>query len=759
MLPRPDRAEKPLPHKSRRPVFVLIAIFTLATTAGFANAQTVQVQTVKASAASADKRAWALQRRMTLDEKIMLLHGHTPLLMRTHPPDLIWTSGYVAGVPRLGVPALRETDAGLGVTNPFGKRADEGATVLPSGLAQAATWDPILAREAGAMIGREAHAKGFNVVLAGGINLARDPRNGRTFEYAGEDPLLAGTVVGNEVAGIQSRDEISTIKHFALNDQETGRFVLDVDIDDAAARESDLLAFEIAIETGDPGSVMCAYNRVKTIYACESDELLNRILKRDWRYRGWVMSDWGATHSTVAAALNGLDQEDGEEFDGRSYFAGPLKSAVVKGQVPRKRLDDMVHRILRAMFVKGVIDNPAVPAPIDFDADAAVSQSVAEQSIVLLKNVNARLPLATDIAHVAVIGGHADAGVLGGGGGSSEVTPYGGFAFRIRHPEADFEVYESYLGAPPLKAIATRLPNAQVEFDDGSDIARAAATARAADTAIVFATQWTSESIDAPNLSLPGNQDALIEAVAAANPHTIVVLETGGPVLMPWLDQVDAVVEAWYSGSRGGEAIARVLFGEADPSSRLPITFPASEAQLPRPELPGHAEMLAARQTSGNPHAAPAPFAVDYFEGADVGYRWFESRHIEPLFPFGFGLSYTTFAYAGLKVNGGTTLTVSFDVTNTGRRAGFDTPQVYAAQELGNAETIRHLIGWNKVFLQPGETKRVSIVADPRLLAHFDTARHDWQIAEGTYKAEVGRFAGDSELSGEAQLSAWRLRP
>ena len=711
------------------------------------------------AALSADARATLLEQQLTPDEKIALLHGHTPILWHERPADFIWTSGYVAGVPRLGIPAMRETDAGLGVTNPKTNDDSLGSTVLPSGLAEAATWNPELAREGGATLGLEAHQNGFNVVLAPGANLARDPRNGRNFEYAGEDPLLAGITTGNEIAGIQSQQEISTLKHYALNDQETGRFIVDVEIDQSAARESDLLAFELAIETGAPGSVMCAYNKVGGVYACENDDLLNKVLKRDWAWPGFVMSDWGGTHSTEMAAINGLDQEDGEEFDGQSYFAAPLAKAVQAGTVPQARFDNMVHRILRTMFEKGVMDHPATPTNIDYEADAAASQRVAEQAIVLLKNANAVLPLARTLERVAIIGGHSDIGILGGGGGSSEVTPHGGFALRIRHPEGDFDVSENYLGTAPMKAIAARLPQGAIEFDDGTEIQKAVAAATGADVAIIFATQWTSESVDAPNLSLPMNQDALIEAVAAVNPHTIVVLETAGPVLMPWLDHVEGVVEAWYSGSRGGEAIARVLFGEVDATGRLPITFPQSEAQLPHPELPGYAAMLEARKATGNPHAPPPPFTINYFEGCNVGYRWYETRKLTPLFPFGFGLSYATFAYSNLKVEGGKTLTVSFDVKNTGARAGADTPEIYAAQELGGSQTVRHLIGWNKLLLNPGETRRVSVMADPRLLATFDATAHVWKIAAGVYRAQVGRFAGDVALSGDARLAASQLHP
>jgi beta-glucosidase len=711
------------------------------------------------TALSADARASALESVMTIDEKIALLHGHEPYLMKDRPADLVWASGYVAGVPRLDIPSLHETDAGLGVTDPLDKRTDEGSTILPSGLGQAATWNPELAREGGAMLGGEAHAKGMNVVLAGGINLARDPRDGRNFEYAGEDPLLAGIMVGNEVAGVQSANVVSTVKHYALNDQETGRFIVNVEIDPEAARESDLLAFELAIEQGSPGSVMCSYNKVWGTYACENNELLNSILKQDWHYPGWVMSDWGGTHSTELAAINGLDQEDGEEFDGHSYFAAPLKDAVEAGRVPQARFEDMVHRILRTLFETGVMDHPAALAAINYDVDGDTTQHVAEQGIVLLKNANGRLPLASTVAHIAVIGGHADIGTLTGGGGSSEVTPHGGFGLRIVHNEADFQVFESYAGTAPILAIAEHLTKGNVTFDDGSDPAKAAAVAKDADVAIVFATQWTSESLDAVNLSLPLNQDALIAAVAAANPHTIVVLETTCPVLMPWIDQVEGVIEAWTPGSRGSEAITNVLFGDVDPSGRLPLTFPASEAQLPRPELPGYASMLAARRATGNPHAPPPPFTVSYFEGANVGYRWFESRKLAPLFPFGYGLSYTTFAYSNLRVEGGKTLTVSFDVTNTGPRAGFDTPEVFAAQQLDGRQTIRHLIGWNKVALNPGETRRLTIAADPRLIANFDAAAHAWQIAAGEYRAEVGRFAGDVKLAGNARISARQLQP
>jgi len=699
-----------------------------------------------------DRRAELLLRAMTLDEKILLLHGHAPLVMTQRPPEIGLMSGYVAPVPRLGIPALTETDAGLGVTSAAMAAPGEGATVLPSGIAQAATFDPDLAYRAGAMLGGEAHRKGFNVMLDGAMNLAREPRNGRTFEYAGEDPLLAGTMVGATVRGVQDQHVVTTVKHFAINDQESGRFILDAVIDEAALRESDLLAFEIAIERGEPGSVMCAYNKVNGPYACENEKLLHAVLKRDWNYKGWVMSDWGGTHSTEAAALSGLDQEDGEELDGRSYFNAPLKQAVLHGRVPMVRLNDMARRVLRSLFAAGVMDDPAMSGPIDYDADAALSQRIAESAMVLLKNQAALLPLGADVKHIAVIGGHADLGVIGGGGGSSEVFPHGGYRSHERGSQGDWPVYESYIGAAPVAALAERLPGTAVDFSDGADVIAAAAAAARADVAIVFATQWMTESADVPSLSLPGNQDALIAAVAAANPRTIVVLETGGPVLMPWLDRVSAVLEAWYPGLRGAEAIANILSGAVNPSARLPVSFPVSEAQLPRPSPP-------AQQLVKGPDGRFQPFDVEYFEGADVGYRWYASRGLHPLFPFGAGLGYATFRYDNLQVQGGRMLRVSFDVTNTGTRAGADVPQLYMQQIVSAGRTIRRLAGWSKVSLAPGETRHLTIEAEPRLLADFDIRRNDWHIAGGSYVAELARDAEDPGVEAVTTLSERRMKP
>jgi beta-glucosidase len=385
----------------------------------------------------------------------------------------------------------------------------------------------------------------------------------------------------------------------------------------------------------------------------------------------------------------------------------------------------MVHRILRSMFAKGVMDDAGTDPPPDIEAHLDIAQREAEDGIVLLKNSGGMLPLAPRVESIAVIGGNADFGVMSGGG-SSQVIPIG-YALSMQAPEERMRTLPKgrVLDPPsPVSAIAAQAPPAIVTFDTGDDIAQAAQAARQSDIAIIFATQWMAEEHDVPDLSLPGHQNALIDAVATANPHTIVVLETGGPVLMPWLDKVPAVVEAWYSGNRGANAIAGVLFGEVNPSGRLPVTFPQSEAQLPHPVLPGR-------------RAINDAFAIDYFEGADVGYRWFEMKNLTPLFPFGYGLSYSRFQVNGITATGGATVTIAADVTNDGPLEGKETIEAYAAPTAPDTDEMPRLIGWSKIDLKPGETQHISITADPRRLAEYDISRHCWHIDAGDYVVRV----------------------
>lgn len=715
---------------------------------------------------AARQRADKLVAQMTLDEKLALVHGLFPPFAKgktTH--ELIPSAGHIDGIPRLGIPLVRETDASLGVANQVEQRKGDVATAMPSGLAQASSFDPQIAHEGGAMIGSEARAKRFNVMLAGGVNLTRDPWGGRNFEYLGEDPLLAGDMAGAQIAGVQSNHIVSTVKHFTLNSQETGRFHADAIIDDAAMRMSDLLAFQIAIEKGNPGSVMCAYNQVNGHYSCENDYLLNKVLKHDWGYQGWVMSDWGAVHSTVEAANDGLDQESGQELDKQIFFGAPLKAAVEAGEVPMKRLDDMVARYLTGLIESGAFDTPAPKTvqKIDYAAHAKIAQKATEAGIVLLKNEGDILPLAKQVTRIAVIGGHADVGVLSGGG-SSQVRSVGGVPIEVpigTGPAASF-VRITYHDSSPLKALRTALPNAKITFTDQRDVAAARKAAADADIAIVFAPQWTSEAIDAPNLDLPYHGDALIDAVASANPKTVVVLETGGPVLMPWINKVPAVVEAWYPGQRGGEAIADVLTGKVNPSGHLPITFPRAAEQAPRPAPVDYdrIQALDAKATSDPENAAkyqPPIFPIHYTEGANVGYRWYELKGEKPLFPFGYGLSYTSFTYSKPQVTGGKTLTVSFDVTNTGERAGDDVAQVYVTRK-GSGDPMR-LAAFQRVTLKPGETRRITLTAEPRIFADYDTSLPGWRIEGGTYQVAVAHDATDRSMVIETQLDPATMRP
>ena len=699
------------------------------------------------------ERAAALAKAMTRAEKIAYVHGLFPPLTAPAPADMIPSAGYVPGVPRLGIPTLRESDASLGVANQVEQRKGDVATALPAGLATAASFDPTIAAAGGAMIGAEARAKTFNVLLAGGVNLTRDAWNGRNFEYFGEDPLLAGTMAAAAIRGVQSNHIISTVKHFALNAQETGRNVLDARINEAALRESDLLAFQIAIADGRPGSVMCAYNRLNGDHACENRHLLTEVLRTDWRFDGFVMSDWGGVHSTAKAALAGLDQESGQELDKQIYFGAPLAAALADGSVPEARLDEMVTRVLTAVMATGLYDDPtpAAAQPIDYAAHAEVAQHAAESGIVLLRNERDLLPIARTAKRIVLIGGHADVGVLSGGG-SSQVRSVGGAPIEIALTSGAAASFArvTFHASPPLRAMRALAPGAEISFIDGADPAAAAIAARGADLAIVFATQWQTEAQDAPSLSLPDGQDALIDAVSAANPRTAVVLETGGPVLMPWVDRVGAIVQAWYPGQRGGEAIARVLFGEVDPSGRLPLTFPRNVDQLPRPHPvvgSGGAADSASNAGAGDSDGLTG-WPVDYREGADVGYRWYAAQGRNPLFPFGYGLSYTRFAFEGARFAGGAAPQVEVTVRNTGTRWGVAVPQLYLS---GPGDRAQRLAGWQRLTLAPGKSAKVLITADARVLARW--RKGGWSVMPGRYKLTLGRNAMGAIASGGVTIA------
>jgi beta-glucosidase len=511
--------------------------------------------------------------------------------------------------------------------------------------------------------------------------MARVPMNGRNFEYYGEDPFLAGKTTAAVVRGVQQKPVVATLKHYAVNNQETERGTVSAEVDERALREIYLPAFEAGIKEGRAGAVMCAYNRVNGTYACENPHLLRDVLKRQWNFDGWVMTDWGASHSTVASALAGLDQEQPGAGAGGflGNFYGPaLRTAVLNGDVPMSRLDDMALRITRSMFRMGLFDNPLPPQPDAFLLNASspehhgIALDAAGEAIVLLKNTGNLLPLdrVTVGTRIAVIGRPASPE------GAKLTHVGGGSAYSHANPVS------------PLEAITQRAAGrgAVVTYTDGAVVQDAVAAATAADVAIVFARDFEQEGADRQSLALndggcvyafcaafPSNQDEYISAVAAANPNTVVVLHTGGPVLMPWLGQVKSVVEAWYTGSEMGNAVSAVLFGDVNPSGKLAQTFPRAQADLPT---------RTAQQYPG------AGGKAVYSEGLQIGYRWYDAQGIEPLFPFGHGLSYTTFAYSNLKASANTrgTVSLSFTVKNTGTRPGAEVAQIYIGAPASSGE-------------------------------------------------------------------------
>ena len=684
-----------------------------------------------------DGRADAMLANMSQADKLAMVEGGVTTNLTYGYSVPLGAAGWVPGNMALGIPELYLADGSVGVGNAVGP-----ATALPSSIASAASWDTSEATKYGTIIGTELADYGINVNLGGNINLiGREPRDGRTFETKGEDPILAGKITAAHLNAIQAAHVIGGIKHFAFNDQESGRNTANVIIDERSGRESDLLAFEIGVKDSNVQSVMCSYNLTNGQYDCENSHLLNDVLKTGWNFPGFVMSDWWATHSTATAAINGLDQEQPNQ----QYFS-TLGQAIASGAVPQSRLDDMVHRILRAMYEVGIFDNPQKIQAIPAAADAAVAQEIEEQGAVLLKNAGSQLPLnGSSLQSIAIIGSHADARVLSGGG-SAQVQPIGG-AMSGPQPCPPCWATVNWDPSSPLNAIQAKAPSAKVQYADGSSTTAAATLAAGSQVAIVFVSQWASEGMDEPSLNLTDltsataiDQGALVAAVAAANPHTIVVVESGGPILMPWLSQVSAVLEAWYPGQSGGPAIADLLFGVTNPSGKLPITFPASEAQLPRPVIP-------------QPPDDVTPFAVNYTEGYNVGYKWYDVNELTPLFYFGYGLSYTTFSMTNPAIVNNLSLTtnpnfqVTFNLANTGTVAGAEVAQVYLGLPASTNEPPKRLVGWAKLTVSPGATLAVNIEVDQNDSSHpmsyWDTGTSSWQVAPGTYTV----YLGDSEAA------------
>jgi beta-glucosidase len=671
------------------------------------------------AAQGVDARARKLVGRMTLDEKIEELHG---IRDAQH-------FRYVPGIPRLGIPPLRVANGPAGV-GPAGDRPQLPATALPAPISLAATWDVNAARLYGIIVGKEARDLADGLLEGPDINIVRVPQNGRTFEAYGEDPYLTGQIAVQVIQGIQSQHVIANVKHYDANNQETDRFKINEVIGQRALHEIYLPAFHAAVEQGQVGSLMCAYPRVNGAFNCQNDVLLNQTLKRKWSFSGFVTSDFGATHSTIPSALAGLDLE----MPTGEYFGSDLKAAVQSGKVPISVIDNKLMRRFRSMMEFGVFDHPPQRAPIPAKEDGVIARRLAEEGMVLLKNAGSLLPLNASRLHsIAVIGPYAGHAMTGGGGSSRVIPLY---------------------SVDPLEGIRRCAgPHVTVNFADGGEIPLAAVMARSADVAVVMVGDHETEGRD-HSISLSGNQDQLIEAVARANPHTVVVLKTGSAVLMPWANRVPAILEAWYPGEEDGNAVAAVLFGNVNPSGKLPITFPQRVADLPAstpPQYPG------------------IDGVVHYSEGVFVGYRHYDVKTIQPLFHFGFGLSYTTFAFKNLAINpvlnsteeSKLHLNVDLEVTNTGKRSGAEVVELYVGvpSTRGVPEPPKQLEGFDRLQLGAGGTGRAHFELSARSLAYWDVHTHGWVIAPGTYGIMVGSSSREILLQGHIQIRSRIVLP
>jgi beta-glucosidase len=653
-----------------------------------------------------DDPAEALVAQLSLDEKIAQLHG-----VRVDGVE----DRTVPGLGRLSIPRFNVTNGPAGAC--YGGPGHEGpSTAMPAPIALAATWDVEAAREYGLVVGSEARAWGNALLEGPDINIARVPQSGRTFEGYGEDPLLVGRIATAFVQGAQAQGIIAEAKHFAANNQETDRGTISAEIDERTLREIYLPAFEATVKDGHVGAVMCAYNLINGVHACENDLLINRILKGEWGFEGLVTSDFYAVHDTLASARGGLDLE----MPTGVYFGPALAAAVRAGTIDEAVLDDKLVRRYRTTRRLGAWVAPAVH-PLELDAHALVARKIAIAGTVLLKNEAGALPMsAPSIGSIALIGPGAVAPALGGGG-SSQVTPAAAVS-----PEA---------------GLRARLGDqVQITVNDGSDLTAATLLAGQSSVAIVFVGDHQTEGQDG-DLTLPAEQNALVAAVANANFNTIVVLRTGGPVLMPWGGQIHTLLEMWYPGEQDGAALAAMLVGDAEPGGRLPITFPVLAADLP---------------TATTPQYPGVDGVAHYSEGVFVGYRHYDAHAIPLRFPFGFGLSYTSWSYGGLALSAqevsaaDPAITVRFDVTNIGGRTGAEVAQVYVTVPPvdGAPQPPRWLRGFAKVEASVGQRTHVEIPLDARAFAHWDVARHDWVITPGSYPISVGRSSRDLLLFG-----------
>ncbi|MDR7079520.1 beta-glucosidase [Neobacillus niacini] len=684
---------------------------------------------------SPEARSELLIDAMTLEQKIQQLAGARGVIPEL--PECGTSGRHVPGIPELGIPTFRITNGPVGLGGGDCSPQDK-ATALPVALGLAASFDPSLAYDFGNLMGGEARTLGLHELEAPGINLARVGENGRNFEYMGEDPYLAGLLASKEIQGIQDNDIIAMSKHYVLNDQEQNRMSVNVNIAENVLHELYLLPFEMSVKDGNVGSIMCSYNRVGGTYACENEYLLNTVLRDQWDFKGYVQSDFGATHSTAPALNAGLDFE---MQSNRFFNNESIKAALDNKSLTMETIDQALDRRYVQMFKYGIFDRPIVRGTIDAEGNGSKAREIAEQTAVLLKNENNLLPLDSSVESIALIGKSTfvDAAVAGGGG-SSRVSPL--------YTVAPLQGLQNTLAKLNSDATITKVTVA----NDNSNLDAAVAAAKDADVVILMAGVVTSEGRDRPSLSLPDNQDAMISAISAANKKTALVLKDGDPVLMPWVNEVPAILEAWNPGQEDGNVVANLLFGLANPSGKLPVTYPVSKADTPTSTADRYPGINQGVLDSAGREIPQ----VYYSEGLEMGYRWYDAQGIKPLFAFGYGLSYTDFEISKLVVTPKTTdgtkpIKVSFFVQNTGEVAGAEVPQVYLGLPANANQPPKRLVGFDKIWLKPGEKKHVTITIDPSATNHplsiWDADTDAWKTLDGSYKVYVGNSSDKITLT------------
>jgi beta-glucosidase len=748
----------------RIPWFYLRAMASVVLVVGFAfESEGARAQDGSANAPYKDARLPVEQRvadllkRMTLEEKTTMLSG----------------SGWMESAPieRLGIPAIKMADGPMGVRSWVGSSALTSAanapvkvetTSFPSGVAMAATWDTDLVEREGQAIGQEVKALGRDMILGPTVNINRQPLWGRNFEGYGEDPYLSGKLGVAYIKGVQSEGVIPSVKHFAANNEEYERHRVNATIDERTLHEIYFPAFKAAVEEAGVWNVMSAYNKLNGVHCGENDFLLDTVLKKEFGFKGFVVSDWGSTYSTAATVNAGMDLEMPggppmekwmtnprtlESGNGDGWLVAEKVLAAVKaGDIQEAAIDDNVSRILRVIFLSGIFDHPhAGGGAVDTPAERAVALAGATEGIVLLKNDGGLLPLdSTKIHSIAVIGPNAVVARTGGGGSSLvwpkySIAPLDGI--KERAGKASLQVSSALGVGMEGEDAAQDMPDARAQA-----LKAAVAAAAHADVAVVVVGRYSkleSEGFDVKTMDLPAGQDELIAAVEQANPRTVVVLNTGDPVTMTkWIDNTPALVDMWYGGQEGGHAMAAILFGDANPSGKLPVTLP--------------------KRYEDNPAAANYPgknLEVHYAEGIYVGYRYYDTKNVEPQFPFGYGLSYTKYAYSDLKLqkvefagqNPVWNLTVS--VRNTGARAGAEVLELYVQDGHAKIDRPAHeLKGFQRVELQPGETKTVQFALDLAALSYWDPATKAWHADPGTFEIEVGASSRDIRLRAPLKL-------